>query len=200
MSGLPIVACPSCGARASLDVLLGHAGARDALLAIAQLHPAMKTLTSTALRYVGLFAPGKRELSFDRVAAILGELAGLIGSGRVERHGRSWPAPVDAWVDGMAQMLASRDRLALPLKSHGYLVAIVVGAAERAEGSAEQAVEQKRAYAYSSDRQPDGGGARRAADHLSPAPAAPSKTPMPAAVGEQLAALGMRRKPKETQQ
>lgn len=192
MSGLPIVACPSCGARASLDVLLGHAGARDALLSIAQLHPAMKALTSTALRYVGLFAPAKRELSFDRVAAILAELAALIGSGRVERSGRSWPAPVDAWVEGMAQMLATRDRLALPLKSHGYLVAIVVGAAERAEGGAEREVEQKRAYAYSAERNVSG--ARPAADHLSPAPVAPSKTPMPAAVGEQLAALGMRRK------
>lgn len=186
MSGLPIVQCASCGARASLDVVIGHAGARDALLALARLHPSMASFAGVALRYVGLHAPAKREMSFDRVAAVLAELAELVGSGRVERHGRSWPAPLDAWRSAMEEMLARRERLTLPLKGHGYLCSIVVGYAERAEAGAEQKTEEKRQYAYSSER--------AASSAPQPVAAAVAKTPMPGKVAEQLAALGIGRK------
>ncbi|WP_153116051.1 hypothetical protein [Rhodocyclus tenuis] len=191
MSGLPLVSCPSCGARASLDVLIGHAGARDALLALARLHPAMSSFALVALRYIGLFAPGKREMGLDRVATILAELADLIGSGRVERHGRQWPAPLDAWQTGMESMLANRERLTLPLRSHGYLMQIVVSAAERAEGAAEAKTEQTRAYAYTQDRT-----SAPAPVQVAVAFEQREKTPIPSAVAEQLAALGIARKPR----
>jgi hypothetical protein len=98
VSGLPLVACPSCNARMSLDALVGHQGARDALLALAQVHPAQARLSLTALRYVGLFAPERQEMRFDRVASLLRELAEVIGTGRVERRGRTLPAPLDYWL------------------------------------------------------------------------------------------------------
>lgn len=156
MSGLPLVACPSCNARMSLDALLGHQGARDAVLALATLHPSASRLATTTLRYIGLFAPAKREMGFDRVAGLLTELAELMKTGRVERRGRVWAAPLENWIAAMDEMLAKRERLTLPLKSHGYLLEILAGYADRAESGAEEKREAERRYAFSTERQADG--------------------------------------------
>lgn len=156
MSGLPTVCCPACNARMSLDVVMGHQGARDALLALAELHPAMATLASAAVRYVGLFAPAKQVMRFDAVACRLNELAALIAPGRIEDRGRAWVTPVSYWVDAMEHMLATRDNLQLPLSGHNYLKRIVVGIADRAEGRSEEARETTRRNPYSVDRQSGG--------------------------------------------
>lgn len=60
--------CPACGAVASLDVLLGNDGAREAVMAALEI-PA--PLGKMLVQYLGLFRPANRNLSFDRVANIL---------------------------------------------------------------------------------------------------------------------------------
>jgi len=135
---LPIVTCPACSAAMSLEALLGHQGARDALLALSCLHASTQRLQRTALRYVGLFAPAKQVMRMDRVATLLEELGKLIATGRVEHKGRSWVAPVDYWIAGMEDMLDRRDTLSLPLKSHGYLKTIVANYGDRSEAQAER--------------------------------------------------------------
>lgn len=142
---LPVVTCPSCSATLSLDALLGHQGARDALLALANLHASNARLQMTALRYCGLFAPAKQVMRLDRIATLLEELGALFRAGRVEHRGRSWPAPLDYWITGMEDMLAKRDTLTLPLKSHGYLKTIVANYGDRAEAQAERSTEAQRA-------------------------------------------------------
>lgn len=137
MSGLPTVSCPACNAQMSLDVLLGHQGARDAILALAYLHPGEK-LVGTAVRYLALFAPAKQTMRFDRIAALLNELGELIRPARIEHQGRSWPAPMDYWLTAMEEMLANRERLRLPLTSHGYLKSIVAGMGDRANAEADR--------------------------------------------------------------
>jgi hypothetical protein len=134
---LPAVSCPSCNASMSLDVLLGHQGARDALLALATLHPGSR-LQMTALRYVGLFAPKKQAMRFDRVADLLREVAELIAPCRVEWKGLSHPAPMEYWLDAMEDMLSRRAELDLPMDKHNYLRAAVAGNAAKAAGQAER--------------------------------------------------------------
>ena len=174
------LSCPACGAIASLDVLLGHEGARDAVMVAMKL-PA--PIGKQLIQYVGLFRPASRQLSLDRVASILGELLPMIESARIERAGRIWAAPVDTWSIALDEILTKRDRLTLPLKSHGYLLEIIVGLVNKTEGRQEAKQEQDRAYAYTTDRQSAG-----------PQPVGeivkPARSVMPEAVREQLKNFG----------
>ncbi len=135
------VTCPSCGATHSADGLTAEADARSALLIAAEL-PA--DLGPLCIRYLGLFRPGKRALSWDRARKLLDELALHIRAGVVRRRGRDWPVPVGAWRTALQTMLDKRDNLDLPLKSHGYLLEILAGIADKAEGQHERALERQR--------------------------------------------------------
>lgn len=132
--------CPACGASASLDVLLSNEGARAAVTMALQL-PA--PLGKLLVQYLGLFRPASRELSFDRVATLLGELLPMIQAGQIERAGRTWAAPVPAWKEALEQMLVARDKLQLPMKSHGYLLEIIAGMGSKAEAFKERAQEEQ---------------------------------------------------------
>jgi hypothetical protein len=133
--------CPACGAVASLDVLLGHEGARDAVMVALQL-PA--PLGKLLVQYVALFRPAQRQLSLDRVANLLGELLPLIAEAKIERNGRIWSAPQEYWAAALNEMLAKRDALTLPLKSHGYLLAVIEGYSNKAEAKQEAGTEARR--------------------------------------------------------
>lgn len=144
MSGMPIVSCPVCNAQTPLDALLGHQGARDALLALAGLH-ASQRLQLSALRYVGLFAPAKQTMRLDRVADLLAELRTLMAPGTVQHKGKTYAAPVDYWINAMDDMLARRAELTLPMTGHKYLIAIVAGYSERSDAMSERARQQSAA-------------------------------------------------------
>lgn len=166
--------CPACGAMASLDVLIGHEGARDAVMAALAL-PA--PLGKLLVRYIALFRPAQRNLSMDRLAGLLQELQPMIADAKIERAGRIWSAPQDYWKMALEDMVAKRDKLTLPLKSHGYLLAIIEGYGLKAECKAEQTKENQRA-----GRTPVG--ARPACEQQSQARPAPTKprTQMPLSV------------------
>lgn len=134
--------CPACGSVNSLDSLLGHDGARAALAELAALSG---PFASAVLRYLALFRPEKRQLSLDRVASLLAELNPMILSARIERNGRSYAAPREVWIGAIDSILASRDRLVLPLKSHGYLLEIIIGQIHKAEKAGEDKRENSRA-------------------------------------------------------
>lgn len=168
--------CPACGATASLDVLIGSEGARDAVMAALAI-PA--PLGKLLVPYLALFRPAQRNLSFDRVANILNELLPMIAEAKIERGGRIWSAPQDYWAMGLSEMIAKRDALTLPLKSHGYLLTIIAGYSEKAEAKKEAQIEAQRG-----GRTPVGG-APAPAQPAPTAPAAPRK-PMPAAVKQAL--------------
>ncbi len=138
------VSCPACGAEMTLDVLMAHEGAREAVLTALSL-PA--PLGKLLIQYLGMFRPGKRQLSWERVAAVLGELRDPIAAAQIERHGRAWPAPLEYWKAGLEHMVQLRDagKLSLPLKSHGYLLEVILGFAEKTEAKSEHARESARA-------------------------------------------------------
>jgi hypothetical protein len=134
--------CPACGAVTSLDILIGHEGARDAVMAALGL-PA--PLGKLLVQYLALYRPAQRQLSMDRLANLLGELQPMIAEAKFTREGRIWIAPLDYWKLGLEEMIAKRDKLTLPLKSHGYLLAIIQGYSLKAEGKQEQQAEDRRA-------------------------------------------------------
>ena len=119
-----ITRCPNCGAVASLDSLLAGEDAADLLVMVAALDADMG---KAALRYLGLFRPGKGRLTFSRSAKLLSELMPDMQRQAVSRGGVDYPAPPAAWLYGFQVALDARDtgRLKLPLKSHGWLYEVM---------------------------------------------------------------------------
>jgi hypothetical protein len=136
--------CPACGAEFTLDVLIAHEGARDALIeAMGMNAPLGKRL----IAYLGLFRPAQRQLTMDRVAKILKEISPSIRDRQIVRNGRAWAIPLESWTWGLDEIVikAKTDKLTLPLKSHGYLYEMLIAAADKVEAKAEQESENRRA-------------------------------------------------------
>ena len=113
--------CPCCGASASLEVLITHDEARSLMVALAGISD---ELAKAALRYLGLFRSGERDLSWVRAAKLLGELVPLIQAGEITRKRQSYPAPREAWIWAFNRVIEARDsgKLTPPLTSHGFLL------------------------------------------------------------------------------
>jgi hypothetical protein len=135
------VTCPSCGAEMGLDVLLAHDDSRQAL---ARLVALSVPLGRVVLQYLRLFKPAQRAMSHGRTVKLIEELLPDLERGAVTHKGRDWPAPLPLWQAAIERMLAQRDQLTLPMKSHGYLVEIVVGLADKAEAQQEREHEEER--------------------------------------------------------
>ena len=184
--------CPSCGFYAAPEAFVGEAESQRALLLAFK---APSQLAASLHQYLRLFRPESRALTARRIETLLAELLPMIEAGRIERRGRIWPAPLESWRAGLDEMVQKRDRLTLPLKSHGYLLEILVGYADKAEGAVEAKREQTRAYAYSQDRAANGSPAQVGAVLTdAAAPSKPEKTGMPEAVRKQLAEIGIKTK------
>jgi len=98
--------CPCCGATLSLDALVAHEGAREALSAVFKLSGA---LGSALVRYIAMFRPDARELTLERVARLINELLPDIQAQRIQRNGQVFDAPLEAWIWAIEQGLAARD-------------------------------------------------------------------------------------------
>ena len=123
------IRCPSCGAEMSLDAVIDNDAAAQALTLALSITPLGKLI----VRYLAMFRPAKSKLSWPRVVTLLGELMPMIESQRIERNGSLYEAPHDVWCAAIEQMLATRDagRLQIPLKSHGYLLEVIISEAAR---------------------------------------------------------------------
>lgn len=133
--------CPCCGATLSLEALLNDLAARQAVATALSL-PA--DLGPRLLRYLGLFRPAQRSLTWERAAHLLSELHGLIDAGEIRRHGRPWRVTAADWASALDEILDRRPSLTLPLKSHGYLLEILAGLANQTEARHEQQREEDR--------------------------------------------------------
>lgn len=133
--------CPCCGATESLDSALSAAAAKDFAL---QALRAPDALAERLYRYLGLFRPRERVLSWPRAAKLLAELNDAIAAGQIQRDGRAWAAPLDYWMQALDATLDARPTLVLPLKNHGYLYAIIAGISSSAAARAEEAEEARR--------------------------------------------------------
>jgi hypothetical protein len=129
------VVCPCCGATLSVEALLTDGDARAAVQAALSLPGQLGGLI---LRYIALFRSETRALSWSRAAKLLTELNDSISAREVERGGITYAAPLDTWQAALDEMLTKRDKLSLPLKTHGYLFEVVAGMAGKAAGAAEK--------------------------------------------------------------
>ena len=107
--------CPACGATNSLDALLGHGEASKAFVASLNL---VGDLATPLVKYLGMFRSQNRELTFERTAKLLGEIAADINAQQINRGHHSYSAPKAAWIWAINTMLERRDqgKLQLPLK------------------------------------------------------------------------------------
>jgi len=148
MSHLPTFDCPVCRNALTWDVVFAHQGVRDAMLALVNAHSEGRKLLRPLLSYVTLFAPAKTALRYERVASLSNELVEMIRPATIERAGRTWAAPVDYWRQGMEEVVNrahGTSGLRLPLTSHGYLLEVVMGYANKSEAAAETVSEKQRA-------------------------------------------------------
>lgn len=116
--------CPACGATTSLDALLGHSEASQAFVASLNL---TGELAKPLIKYLAMFRSESRDLTFERTAKLLNEIAPDIADKQIQRNRHSYPAPIGAWVWAIGLMLERRDqgKLQLPLKNHGYLYEVI---------------------------------------------------------------------------
>ncbi len=112
--------CPSCGATVSMDALVEHDGARRMLVELLRID---NMLSIAVIKYLSLHRPAVRDLTFTRTEKLLGELLPDIKAQRIERGGKVFDAPPQAWVWAIHQALAMRDagKLITPLNGHGWL-------------------------------------------------------------------------------
>lgn len=134
--------CPVCQAEFPLEAAMNDVAARQAVVKAFEL----TEIGSLLIRYVSLFKPAKQALSMARLAKLLEELVPMVKSGQITRNGTMYPAPQTYWQQAIETVLAQRDKLTLPMKSHGYLLEIIAGYANKASGQAERANEQGRKY------------------------------------------------------
>lgn len=116
--------CPACGATTSLDALLGHSEASKAFVASLNLTGA---LAKPLVMYLAMFRSENRDLTFDRTAKLLNEIAPDIVAKQIKRGHHNYPAPQSAWVWAINIMLERREqhKIDLPLKTHGYLYEVI---------------------------------------------------------------------------
>ena len=118
--------CHNCGATASLDLLVSTNAAGRAF---AEAFNVPAPLAPLMLKYLGLFRPVNRELSFGRATTLLAEINPFISKGKLVFDRQTTDAPLGAWAWAINQVLAARDSgsLKVPMTNHNYLYRIVQG-------------------------------------------------------------------------
>lgn len=138
--------CPQCGHAAELIHFANEEAARQAVYLVAGLP---KSLGQLSLRYIGLFKPTERSLSWERTLNLLKPLKADIDAAQITRHGRIWAAPEGLWHKALTSTISQAEtgKVKLPLKNHNYLYEIISSEQNSVEAKAEQAIEEKRQQA-----------------------------------------------------
>ena len=156
--------CPHCQRQIDLLAACDAADGREFFEAVVALPaPAIKPV----LRYLALFAPPQRGLTWSRLGRLLRELQEPLKRGELRRDGKLYVAPVDVWLRAMTHLVEDPPKtLTLPLRSHGYLLSVVAGHSERVAAATEQARidSQRQRPAQSSDAPQDAEPGRRASE------------------------------------
>ncbi|WP_258005613.1 hypothetical protein [Castellaniella caeni] len=144
---LPTFHCPCCRNPLTLEVVLANEAVRDCIVLLMDAHPSASGLLRPLMAYLGLFAPAKQAIRYERMAALLEDLVPMIRACQVERGGRSLPAPLDYWKTALEEVVqrGHSGALTVPLKSHGYLLEVVVQMTIKADAQAEAHTERQRA-------------------------------------------------------
>lgn len=162
-----LVKCPACGSRNSLDALIDDEAASNAVKIALSLSPVGKLL----IKYLALFRPANKTLAMSRVAVLLGELLPLIEAQLITRNGVQYGTSMEIWEAALNKVLEAREsgKLTPPLKTHGYLLEVLVNENVRAikesiaknnakkqadKHTAEQRLEEAKQKQYERDNPP----------------------------------------------
>lgn len=179
---LPTFHCPACRNPLTAEVVLANEAVRECIVLLMDAHPGASTLLRPLLSYLGLFAPAKQAIRYERMAGILEQLVPMIRSSQVQRNGQSWPAPLEYWRQGLEEVVTRghQGALKLPLKSQGYLLEIVAQLAAKDDSKRESDLERRRAGVAGAGTAP-----ARASQSVVSTPEV-ARQPMPEHVREQL--------------
>ncbi|MEW8522520.1 MAG: hypothetical protein AB2552_05655 [Candidatus Thiodiazotropha endolucinida] len=109
-------------------MFLNDVAGREAIkAAMAMPHPLNKQL----MAYIGLFRPRRCSLTWDRVEKLLKELLEPMEAGKLVRNHRTHVVTTEIWQAALEELLARRDTLRLPMKTHGLLFEITAGLADK---------------------------------------------------------------------
>ncbi len=162
--------CPACNALFTLDAALQGENQRDSVLHALGLPAPMAKLM---VQYLSCFAPKQSQLSWARVAYILGDLRIRIDAATVSHKGVTYAAPQEYFTMGLEAVLQSKlsGSLVCPIKDNAYLFSIIASFANKAAAKAETADNNRRAGVSASPQH---------ASHRIATPATPvEKTQMP---------------------
>lgn len=134
------LSCP-CGLHGSIEFFSDDAAARQ----FVGMLPKLRGIPhDTVIAYARLFSSPKQGLRWKKALSIAQELLAMVEAGGVDLQGRFRQAPASVIASAMQQMVDRPESLNLPLKSHGYLIRIIVGEAPKALAAAEEAGEQQK--------------------------------------------------------
>lgn len=119
-----LIRCPCCGSENSLDSLIDNEAASKTLALALSFHP----VGSALVKYIGLFRPNQKKLSWTRMHKLLDELLPMIQQQRIERKGQVYDTTMQVWESALIKVIEARNSgaLQMPLKSHGYLLEVVI--------------------------------------------------------------------------
>lgn len=128
--------CPSCGAIHSAEALFSDAEARQCLKVMVEMPG---SVGRHLLPYLALFRGNQgRVLQWRRALVLASELRDLATAAHVQRgHNVARPNSPAFWAEAMGRIVAMPPAR-LPLKSHGYLAAMVYDLADEADKAAER--------------------------------------------------------------
>jgi len=135
--------CPVCRAELSLEQITRHLDDEQAFTRLVALSVPLAHLV---VSYVGLFTPAKQGLTLRKKVRIIAQLVPDLHRQTIAHKGRDWLTPRALWEQAIEQMLAARDAgtLAVPLKGHGYLYAVLASLAGKKEAQQESRREAER--------------------------------------------------------
>lgn len=135
--------CPVCRAELSLEQITRHLDDEQAFTRLVALSVPLAHLV---VMYVGLFTPAKQGLTLRKKVRIIAQLVPDLQRQTIAHKGRDWLTPHALWEQAIEQMLALRDAgtLAVPLKGHGYLYAVLASLASKKEAQQESRREAER--------------------------------------------------------
>lgn len=137
-----LLTCPLCAFKADLVVFVNDKRGKQAAALMGRVPP---PLSDGIQRYLHLFAPAKHGLTISRFLTLLEPLVQWIEAGRITRARREWVITLAQFEAAFEHMAESRAKLTLPLKSHGYLLEVLSGMADKLEAQAEaKGIEQQR--------------------------------------------------------
>lgn len=156
--------CPACGASFDLDAAVSDADARRFADVVAGLDP---RVARPLIQYLALFRPEKTGMRWSRMLSLALELEPLIKSGRVTRNGTTYAVPLDMWATALGVLADRPKSLALPLKSHGYLLEMLANQAEKIAARVEAETEARKRSPVAREASTPGGAGTHIAEHLS---------------------------------